>query len=452
MDRTRTSGELTYSARRDSFNWPVSCSNLTNTSTVTLIPDVALGEKKITTDFVVPNFKRRVAQGEVFFNNFTQTTFKNTHGGSAFVRHTNTSPSCTPPIYGFSEYTGAVFLNWIRGFEVPTANSSMPYSRIDSLVNESWTDCLANRQSGDANFFESLAEMDQAWRMVGSPLENIRSFNKNFARAKEAGRKLILKRIKRAYRIRNAARKAIVIAALTKALSDFLASEWLRYRYGIKPLISDVNAGFKTLSETYDREPRRYTARSNRYAVTTSSDTQNQSISIYTLVREVRSAHQVTVRAMFLDEYKAHPFQKLGFTYQNLLGLPWELTRLSFVADWGMNVGSLIYANIPRVDAYPRGGCITVKEHVTSYYYASSYSALPGMGVAVSGFPSDTLLCERIYKRRTPQSSKQPEFVIRDDFRLDNYTRAADAIAIIQRQFASLFGRSRIDLNRSEWL
>jgi len=439
--RTRTSGGLTQPWTRTSKSYPVSCSNRTISTVVTAIP-FSTGETLSTTDEVVPDFHRKRSKGAVFFNSFVQRRYKSSSLGSSLVRHTTIPLICTgPPITQYAEYSGQHFLNWLVSTgNPPTLKYVMDRPRQQSLVTETWTDCLAKRQNGLANLVESLAEMDKTWSMVGSPLENVVKLNREFKKAKELGRKRILASYRKKLKSKNPLVRAAAYVAQTKALADFLSAEWLRYRYGIRPMVSDIQVGFKALTEVYDIGPKRYTSRSSSNVVERSVTSGSIPQGSYFFTYQGTHAEQFSVRAMFLDEYRRTPFNKLGITFKNVLGVAWELTHFSFVVDWFVNVGDLIYANLPLVGVNELGGCFTTVDRCTSFYSVLTYGTTDP-NTAISGVPSDTVLLEETWKVRIPSTMARAGLVLKDDFRFEHFNRAVDAIALIQQQLPKLFGK-----------
>jgi hypothetical protein len=142
---------------------------------------------------------------------------------------------------------------------------------------------------------------------------------------------------------------------------------------------------------------------------------------------------------MYLDEYRATPFTELGLNVQNLLGVAWELTHFSFVVDRFVNIGDVIYANLPRAGVTPLGGCTTTVDHIRSFFWCSAYASTSPAVVTTSGVPGDTLLCERIEKSRFVDRNRSgSKLVIRDDFHPENWKWAADYITLLIQQMQGM--------------
>jgi len=290
-----------------------------------------------------------------------------------------------------------------------------------------WTGLLAERQKGYANFVESFAEAEKTWRMVGSPLENARRFVRDFRRSHRQLKQSLLLKLTNGKAIDVVRRSR----GYARALNNFAAAEWLRFRYGIKPLMADVAAGIKACSEVYDFGPKRYTSRNAKQIVSTSRVRTDLIDGSYTIGSTCAATSSVSIRAMCVDSFRMTPFDKVGLTFHNLVGVAWEMTHYSFVVDWFANVSDLIYANIPRANCVYLGGCTTTKWNNNSFYFCDKFLAT---GSTVTSAPTDTVTATNVTTVRIPRNLGHGGLVLRDDFRLDTWIRASDAIALLQQQ------------------
>jgi hypothetical protein len=186
----------------------------------------------------------------------------------------------------------------------------------ENLLSELHLKAMAERGKGKANLLESLAELDKSWAMIIAPLENVQKLIRNLRRN---GQRLPRYRGVRADRVGD-----------IFDVIGFTSAEWLRLRYGLMPIISDVKAVIKALEETYSLEAKRHTAKA--------SGNLTASASVPNAFTAGGGAYRVNwtdvmhenydARVVFVDEYVRGLWDDLGFNIQNLIGLSWELTRL----------------------------------------------------------------------------------------------------------------------------
>jgi len=411
--RFRSTGQIaTPFTYTESWNY-TTCANRAPHSTV-YTGAYLLGYKKTMEDFVTPNW-RKLKGKRFIFNGMisTETTVKIV--GSSSVTLTAVSPTCTSPtLYGTDNQSGPVYVGSYLPTVAPTLTHLAPWSdsTLTNAADETWISCLENRGKGQANLLEDLAEMEKTFAMLESPAENIISLVKSLRRN---GRRL------RAYR---------KVAANSKALIIFASSEWLRFRYGIMPIVASIKAIRKAMETGYKKSPKVYTARAMKNLNKTIFINYHYADSAVTFDHRKTTSEEVSLRASFSDSYTLGPLQDLGFTFRDIVGLPWELLRYSFVLDWFVNIGDNFYANIPRPGFVELGGGVSTRNTYTTVYNATSGVTATTPSVrTVSGGLGDSLILKTVfYERYIPVSNVH--IVIRNDFKLDKFIRAADALSV----------------------
>ncbi len=436
----KTSGSLLQTREgRMITSYPVSCANRTSYvwSPMTTTPAM-FGEKKDVSTMITPGYWKKRAAGEWLPDNPFESTIKRvTQIGSSAWRADWTAPMCTPAITAWDRYDGHYAHSLVPA-------NSLIYRATDSsdegkLISQVVVQCLAKRQEGEANYFESLAELDQVFGMLHSPIANFRQFHERFFVSESYQRLVRLRKINgRSHRevrpfmkVRRKARNSAL-----HLLVELTTSEYLRYRYGLLPIYRDLQEAMKALKKSYDAGSREQTYTSRANGTITGTGVENFSSSDYYLKYkwQLTKDAKFSVRAKFVDSYTKSAWSDLGLNYQNLMSLPWELLRFSFVVDWFANIGDFIYANQPRVGISPRGGSYFTKEAYDNLWaYIGFENLRPPSEVVFSGSLSDGVLLSLERKRRTAIDLTVWRFsglVIKSNFKLDQWTRAGDAVSL----------------------
>lgn len=355
------------------------------------------------------DWKRR--RGKQFvFNDMLQTKSEVEALGFSDLKFTSIANRCNSPVMKMTDRVfGSNLAYWTSPCQHQAVLNTVQYN---DLATEVWTKCLADRGKGRANLLESLAEADQAFRMVGTPFENlsklIKTFRRNGRRANGYER----------------------VSATSLGYIQFVSAEWLRFRYGLTPVINDVKAVMQALETGWNKDPVISTSR-------TSGQVQGSKVtpgvinsSTFKCDYLVSTTQAFTAKAYIYDRITKGIWNDLGFNIQNLTGLAWELTRYSFVVDWFVNVGDVIYANAPRVNYESLGGQLKMTDERSTLYAPAGVTNLLPADWTMVGDVSDTVQrTDTTIQRWTPDNTYRG-FVVKSDFRFDNFNRAADAATI----------------------
>jgi hypothetical protein len=362
-------------------------------------------------DVVTPGWRRKKGKQYVFNDCFITEKDYRVIGSSSYTL-TSVAPTCTGPnLYGTDTQSGATFASYVAPNNQPTHGAGIDVSIVTAAIDEVWTSCRAKRGEGLSNLLEDLAEMEKTFEMLHSPAENIIRLVKSFranGRRKKGFEKVI---------------------ANSKALIVFHSSEWLRFRYGIMPIVSSIQAIKKAMEKGYSKAPTVHTARANKNLQSYKWVTAHYSDSAINFDHTKTTIASMQVRASFSDSYTIGPLNDIGFTFRNLVGLPLELLRYSFVVDWFVNISDYFYANIPRPGFVPLGGGVSTDGTQVTTWSAGPLAATTPTVRTVSGSMSDIIyLKDRNYSRFVPSSSAT--VVIKQDFKLGEFVRAADALTV----------------------
>jgi hypothetical protein len=206
-----------------------------------------------------------------------------------------------------------------------------------------------------------------------------------------------------------------------------IGSAYLAYRYGLKPLMSDLVGVVEGLQKAVGRV--RQTSRgSSSLSIAKSEFSSGGWGGACTFDKLYTHREDLIVRAMSLDEFEASVASNAGFTAKGLLTLPWELLPYSFVVDWFANIGDFVGSLVPSFGYSQLGSCLVLDNKlVTEYRIGTTY---PRSDLALDVPITGTNVRTWIHKSRTTQPLT-PGLVLRSDFRFSNLTRAADAISLI---------------------
>ena len=399
--------------------YPVSCSNRTWSSEAAYPTATLYGHIKRIDDTVTPHYWKARKAGFLPTNPLRITEQDYHVIGFSDMTLTSVADACSGPSEKHITHDyGSLFADDLAPLTLPAKGPTLTSQEMASLLDEVWTNCQSERQKGSANLVESLAEVDKAFKMVGTPLENVVTFLKNFRRNG--------KRLKSYQKVR----------ADSMELIRFVSTEWLRFRYGIMPLVNDVRAGMKALKKDYKPEPRIFTARAKGSAETSSTLNGRLTYSIYYIDWTRDSYHRYDVKAGIHDRYIANAWNDLGLTFHNVVGVAWELTHYSFVIDWFVNIGDLIYANIPRVGVTQVGQYLTSESTIVNKWTPTGPTMTSSAYTLSGGVTDQIYLLDREILRRN--GGNGTALVVKSNFRFDVFNRCADAAALTEQLLRSI--------------
>jgi len=362
------------------------------------------GDVENMTDSVTPNFRKRQAAGEKFFNNMYYSRIGyQSGGGTGYQIHdaNNGERIDGQTLHIYIPHTGTNAL-------VSTV-LLIGSSEISRLASEVSTRVLNDRGRSDSNLWETLAEADKTIEMLRSPYSKLLSAVNSAAKAKMLGR-------------------------FPGYALNGVSNLYLAYRYGIRPIINDVQGIISGLKQKTGKQQKTTRAKRqiNRFEVRAGSGT----VGIIKVDYSNIINDTVTIRATCLDEVVLSSLNNIGFSAKGLLTLPWELVSYSFVADWIANVGDFIGALTPAFGWNSLGSCLSISREVSNLYVPTGTTCMSGaytLDRSVSGSFTTTSTS----KGRGPLAPAA--LVIKSDFKFDNFTRAADAWALLGQRFSSVF-------------
>lgn len=416
MSRTRTRGGLTYSPQ---VTWKHRYSNCShaNWTTYATSNGMKIGEVTTMIDEVIVDYHKRMKRGEVFFNPMyrMRKSYALLPGSGWALQGINNS--CSNPVYK-QEVEQSDTMSWICGPHgaEPPVSSLFTAADIQSLRTEVSTSVMNKRGRTDANLWETLAEAHKASRLIPQMARKAADFV--------------------TFGVNRAIREGKTLSRHDARFSD-PAGLWLQFRYGLTPIMKDIENVLKNV-----HNERRIVRKTTR-AMLTDHRVGAQKATYGPVDGGVKVDyvgnydHQVRVRGMSLDEYSIGAIEEIGFTTKGLLTLPWELVPYSFVVDWFLNVGDYFGSLVGAFGYDHKGGALVVESIKSSTYLPTATYMQSGASYIVTRAVSGGVVAVHDEKYRT--SLAAPGIVIRNDFRFDNFTRAADALALAGQRMEKAF-------------
>lgn len=320
----------------------VACDKVTNVTTYSC---GYLGSIIETWDVVTPNFAKRRKAGELIVNPYrhTESRWYNSINGVITLgpplcpdgssgRDQHDGPQLTRLCEANPTQHGALIPSWV-----------LSQDDVDRLIDISATKAWSAAAGNETQILVFLAELKKTIHDLAHPLENLSKFLN-----KVLGDK----------------RKDPRAFAKTLTVAEYLQREWLRYRFGIRPLISDIRGIVKAIRK--DRRSGRRTARG--FATNSRSSSVRKTIDHggeFRTTYDLTIDHTCNVRSGFVYDAELSVRDSLGLQFQQIPATVWELISYSFVIDWFFNVGDWVNALIPYGTTDAKGAFTTIEHIIT---------------------------------------------------------------------------------------
>lgn len=417
--RTRQRGELVTPAL-GSYQ-EIYCNGTYKYNLTGLSSRYSTGTEERCTDTVHPNFSRRKLAGKIMNTpiHLERTVMSGSNNSSYDIFYSNPSLKCTGTNF-LKQLSGQGHL---RSMQL-TPGGGIPYewfrelesNRLDVVVG---TRAWGGIQSPHIQGTVFAAEIGKTFSMLMNPLSSVKKF---------------LHRLKKSKRYRRwAADKRR--AHLTVALADFISEEWLRYRYGIMPLLYDIQGIMKIFNDPVV-SPRLTSRASDKFS---SGELKNvipysEGASGYFQGSTTTTLSCVTsVSAGVLYEHEARNETLYGYGLDQQLSAIWELLPRSFIVDWFVNLGDFIDAYSPKIGVKVLAQWTTIRVTDSRSAVAYAYGVPPNQYYTVVGNLAASAFSTHIVYKRQPLAERGLVNLTKSwDFgRVKEQFRSLDAIALI---------------------
>lgn len=347
-------------------------------------------ESLTTVDEVVPSFWKRSRKGEVFINPYSNTLTQRTFSGS--YRNLNVESG------ELHEWTNGTLFRYFFGPDLGINE----VGGIDTLhhIDKAKIDALGQVNGIEINAPVFAAEWKQTKRLHKDVIDGLHN-------------------VVKAARHKNS---SLTSYKLLKSVANL----WLLRRYGILPLISDLQAAVKVLNQ---RMSPRYTGRGSSTQTVVTEDTLSLGDTPCTWYVSKQTEYTFTARAGVLYESNElmHYAGNIGLTRP--LSAAYELARFSFVLDWLVDVGGWLDAIQPQPGAKTLGAWITTE---TKKSVILSVTGNSGMGSLFAASWGGTASVVTRNKTRVPWNAVPPLTPVLGTGL--NLIRSLDAAALLQQR------------------
>jgi len=345
-----------------------------------------LGDTKKMWDVVVPSFERRRDQGELFVNPM--------YSIAETKKFLSTGPSFKAVISGKTYWGELLGGPWGETPDGLAFLSGHPAPSLNDFISEVQTRALSNVKPPSYQGLVAIGEFRETMRYLKNPFKQ--------------GSKLADKLNKRVGIIRTKNPDIVkqIRSQQNSAAVRELESLYLEFRYGVRPLMSDVTNFLEALRSKKET-PERVTYRASSENLWT-DEWVDTSVTLggsplISYDRRVRYTRRALVRCGLLYQV----FDKLDFSDKWGLGIDqipsavWELIPLSFVADWFTNVGDFIGAITPvsGQNRLAEWTVVRTEELISSTSYNWKFNTA-GWSTSSDGSGTDSWI--RVIKHRTP--------------------------------------------------
>jgi len=343
MDRTRVSNQIIsymtpmkWSGASSTSGAPIGLyDDYTGSGQWTRTPIPASCVMQTTTDVVIPQFRRKVANGQVFFNPLNSVHVEEQVTSQGSLEYYSYVDGLSRWYYHYKMLDAPFMAGISYGTYSFPARLVLSASTLDSCL----TNAISQTSVNSANALETFAELGESVASLRSVFTKAYRLCKNFRSFALQGYQSIDYALKAAFQPHSESRAIAVRDA------------WLELRYGIRPLVYDILNWISAFEDIMTTTRFRGTASAyTEGPVATSSSYYGGSNSTTGfLLKQVTSSH-IECHTGCLAQLDLASVNMLSSRLgaNRILQTAWELIPYSFVVDWFFNVGNTIDSWVPQ--------------------------------------------------------------------------------------------------------
>lgn len=368
------------------------------------------GTMRKTWDVVTPNYHKRRRAGEIIVNPFKSEVtswFNSINGVVAKANNPWPSTSCYLKQTREGPQLSYMLEQAEKGlFPKPLISQS----EIDRVTQLAATKAWAALHGSETQVLVFLAEVHKTFALLRNPFRELYVFLK---------------------KVRSDLLKS---KSAARTVAEYLAAEWLKYRYGIMPILYDIDGLIKALSK--DKVEGLRTARGIE---TLHAEETLDLIHIHGVETAYQwvTSDEIIVKCGLLTRGKLGTRDFLGATLRQFPSTVWEVIPFSFVADWFVNVQAFIGAFAASGSADILGRYTVTTRTITSSYVVQ--------GTSVPSTIDSTLIrpmsgTETVVSRVKTRTDIVPAPGLARKINLSDWNpdrRVFDALALVLQMFAS---------------